>query len=220
MPSTPARHDRRRGALSRTATLFSAAALGLGLTACTGAGEPQDSPAPGTTAPSPDDSPTPEQPDAPTDPPAPSDDDQAIFDGSRQVDVLTYGDLWVTTTVEGGLTTVDDRDASELPTTWVIEPATGDGADDDARHLLRSTATVDGRDMCLNAPGDGALGLAECDASAPSQQLDIGSTDRPDDVNISTADGYLLAEPDGGLSLAPDPASPGTVFSLEDQGAA
>lgn len=218
VPST--RNDRRPGAQRHATALLSAAALGLGLAACTdGSEESQGAPSSEPPAPSPTSSPSPGGPDAPTDPPTSTSsptDDEALLDGTRQVDVLTYGDLWVTTTVEGGLTTVPDPEESELPTTWVIDPATGD----DDRYLLRSTATADDRDLCLEAPGDGVLGLAECDGASPSQQLDIGTTDRPDEVNISTADGYLLADPDGGLALAPDAASPGTVFSLVDQGSA
>jgi hypothetical protein len=222
VPTTSTRGGRRRGAQRHATALLSAAAFGLGLAACTdGSEESQGAPSSEPPAPSPTSSPGAGAPDAPTDSPTPTDspaptDDEALLDGTREVDVLTYADLWVTTTVEGGLTTVPDREESELPTTWVIEPATGD----DDRYLLRSTATADDRDLCLDAPGDGVLGLAECDGASPTQHLDIGTTDRADEVNISTADGYLLADPDGGLELAPDAASPGTVFSLVDQGPA
>lgn len=199
----------------RTAAV-TAVALGLGLTACTaGTQEPAASPVPRSTAPEP--SPTAEPTTEPTAPSSPAD-GAALVDGTRQVDVQTYGGLWVATSVEGGITTVADPAASAVPTTWVVEPVAPAGGG--ARALLRSTATVDDRDLCLNTPGDGVLGLETCDPASPSQQLAVGATDQPDRVNITTADGYLVAAPDGGLALAPDAASPGTVFTLVDRGPA
>ncbi|MFD2772456.1 hypothetical protein ACFS33_19180 [Cellulomonas phragmiteti] len=168
------------------------------------------SPTPGTTAPAPAD-PTTEPADDPTETTAPG---EALLDGTRQVDVQTYGARWVTTSVEGGITTVADPAESDVPTTWVIEPASDGG------HLMRSTATVDGRDLCLNAPGNDVLGLETCDATSPSQLLDVGSLDQPEQVSIVTADGYLVADPDGGLALASDASGPGTVFVLVDRGPA
>lgn len=203
----------RRPTRARRSAAMTAVALGLGLTACT-AGTPEPEASPVATAPVP--SPSAEQTAEPTGTSSPG--GGALVDGTRQVDVQTYGDLWVATSVEGGITTVPDPAGSAVPTTWVVEPVTAAGGD--ARSLLRSTATVDGRDLCLNAPGDGVLGLEECDAAAPSQHLQVGSTDRPELVNITTADGYLVADPDGGLALAPDAASPGTVFTLVDRGPA
>src|SRR5690606_36652064 len=122
MTRTSTVNARRLDGLRSAGHVVSPVASGLGLTACvTGTEEPVGSPTPETTVPSPADSPTTEPADDPAETTT-AGDGQALVDGTREVDVQTYGALWVTTSVEGGLTTVSDPAESEVPTTWVIEP--------------------------------------------------------------------------------------------------
>lgn len=134
--------------------------------------------------------------------------------GTRQVDVQTYGGEWVTTTVEGGVTTVaDPAEAGGVPTTWVFEPS-------GATFQVRTTATTDGQPSCLSLPGDDVITVAPCDPAAPDQQLEVATLDQPDQVNISSVAGVVVADQEGGLALEADPSSPASVFTLLDRGAA
>lgn len=156
-------------------------------------------------------------PDAPT--PTPTSDDAggtdpaALTDGTTLVDIATYASTWVVTTVEGAVTTLENPSASEVPYTWVIEPAGAEGTS-----LVRSSATTDDRDMCLNLPGDDVVGLTECDPADPNQQLRVASLDQPEQVNLSNESGYLVADPEGGLAVAAEPGSPASVFTLTARG--
>lgn len=138
-----------------------------------------------------------------------------VLDGTRQVDIQTYGSAWVTTTAEGGVTTVTDpAEAGGVPTTWVFEPLDG------GMYQVRTTATTDGEGQCLSVPGDGVVTVATCDAAAVDQQLQVAALDQPEQVNISTSAGVVVADQEGGLAIDPDPSSPASVFTLVDRGAA
>jgi hypothetical protein len=145
----------------------------------------------------------------------PTSDAGPLFDGSTLVDLQTYAGTWVATTAEGAVTTIDDPAASEVPSTWVIEPADAEGA----YHLV-SSATTDDREMCLTLPGDDVVNVSTCDPADAGQQLSIASLDQVEQVNISNANGYLVSDPEGGLAVEPDPSSPASVFTLVERGAA
>lgn len=205
MITTPIRPRTRA---PRTAALaLAAGALVVGASACTG-GSPETEDTDVTT-PAPDPVATTEPaPDAT----APATDDPLA--GTRQVDIQTYGGEWVTTTVEGGVTTVTDpAEAGGVPTTWVFQP-TG------ATFQVRTTATTDGQPSCLSVPGDDVITVAPCDPAAADQQIDVAALDQPEQVNISSAAGVVVADQEGGLALDPDPSSPASVFTLVDRGAA
>lgn len=205
MITTPTRSRTRT---PRTLALaLAAGALVVGTSACTGGtAEAEDT---DTTAPAPDPVTTTATDDDATEP---ADDD--LLGGTRQVDIQTYGGEWVTTTAEGGVTTVaDPAEAGGVPTTWVFEP-TGD------TFQVRTTATTDGQPSCLSLPGDDVITVAPCDPAAPDQQFDVATLDQPDQVNISSAAGVVVADQEGGLALDPDPSSPASVFTLVDRGAA
>lgn len=209
MTTTPTRRTART---PRTFALaLAAGALVVGTAACGGGtAEAEDTtpaPEPATTSDDPADDAT----DAATEP-APATDDPLA--GTRQVDIQTYGGEWVTTTVEGGVTTVaDPAEAGGVPTTWVFEPS-------GATFQVRTTATTDGQPSCLSVPGDDIITVAPCDPAAPDQQLEVATLDQPDQVNISSAAGVVVADQEGGLALDPDPSSPASVFTLVDRGAA
>ena len=158
-------------------------------------------------------------PDAP--PPTPTSDDAggtdpaALTDGSTLVDIATYASTWVVTTVEGAVTTLENPSTSEVPYTWVIEPAGAEGTS-----LVRSSATVDERDLCLSLPGADVVGLAECDDANPTQPLRVVSLAPPEQVNISNDNGYLVADQEGGLAVESEPGSPASVFTLTARGPA
>lgn len=207
MITTPTRRPRTH---ARTFALaLAAGALVVGTSACTGGtAEAEDTT---DTAPAPD-------PVATTDDDTGAGDDATaggdLLDGTHQVDIQTYGGEWVTTTVEGGVTTVaDPAEAGGVATTWVFEP-TGE------TFQVRTTATTDGQPSCLSLPGDDVITVAPCDPAAPDQQLDVAALDQPEQVNISSAAGVVVADQEGGLALDPDPSSPASVFTLVDRGAA
>ncbi|UCN13450.1 hypothetical protein LFM56_11020 [Cellulomonas iranensis] len=194
---------------------LAAGGLALALAACgtddasgDGATTPAATPD-GMTSPTPEaPTPTPTSDDAGTDP-------AALTDGSTLVDIATYASTWVVTTVEGAVTTLENPSTSEVPYTWVIEPAGAEGTS-----LVRSSATTDDPDMCLNLPGDDVVGLAECDPADPHQQLRVTALDRPEQVNVSNDNGYLVADQEGGLAVEPEPGSPASVFTLTARGPA
>jgi len=200
---------RRRTRTPRAFALaLAAGALVVGTSACTGGtAEAEDTT---DTAPAPD--PVATTADTGADDEATAGDD--LLDGTHQVDIQTYGGEWVTTTLEGGVTTVaDPAEAGGVPTTWVFEP-------NGATFQVRTTATTDGQPSCLSLPGDDVITVAPCDPAAPDQQLDVGTLDQPEQVNISSAAGVVVADQEGGLALDPDPSSPASVFTLVDRGAA
>ncbi len=207
MHTTPTRRPRTH---ARTFALaLAAGALVVGTSACTGgSAEAEDTT---DTAPAPDPVTTTDD-GADDDATAPAGGD--LLAGTNQVDIQTYGGEWVTTTVEGGVTTVaDPAEAGGVPTTWVFEP-TGE------TFQVRTTATTDGQPSCLSLPGDDVITVAPCDPAAPDQQLDVATLDQPDQVNISSTAGVVVADQEGGLALDPDPSSPASVFTLVDRGAA
>jgi hypothetical protein len=183
-------------------------ALVVGTAACTGGtAEAED-----TTTPAPEPATTADAPAEDTATTAPATDDPLA--GTRQVDIQTYGGEWVTTTVEGGVTTVADAaEAGGVPTAWVFEPS-------GTTFQVRTTATTDGQSSCLSLPGDDVITVAPCDPAAPDQQLEVATLDQPDQVNISSAAGVVVADQEGGLALEADPSSPASVFTLVDRGAA
>lgn len=203
-----------RTRLPRTVTLaLAAGALVLGTAACSGDAEAEDTTGPDVVTPAPE--PVATADDTATDPATGATGGAGLLDGTRQVDVQTYGSEWVTTTVEGGVTTVaDPAEAGGVPTTWVFEPL------DAGTFHVRTTATTDGQPSCLSLPGDDVITVATCDPAAPDQQLDVATLDQPDQVNISSAAGVVVADQEGGLALDPDPSSPASVFTLVDRGAA
>lgn len=208
MITTPTRRPRTH---ARTFALaLAAGALVVGTSACTGgSAEAEDTT---DTAPAPDPVTTTTGSGADDDATEPAADDP--LGGTRQVDLQTYGGEWVTTTAEGGVTTVaDPAEAGGVPTTWVFQP-TG------TTFQVRTTATTDGQPSCLSLPGDDVVTVAPCDPAAPDQQLDVATLDQPDQVNISSAAGVVVADQEGGLALDPDPSSPASVFTLVDRGAA
>ncbi|MET0432569.1 MAG: hypothetical protein ABW025_00265 [Cellulomonas sp.] len=208
MITTPTRRPRTN---ARTFALaLAAGALVVGTSACTGGtAEAEDTT---DTTPAPDPVATTADTGAGDDATAPAGGD--LLDGTRQVDIQTYGGEWVTTTVEGGVTTVaDPAEAGGVPTTWVFQP-TG------TTFQVRTTATTDGQPSCLSLPGDDVITVSPCDPAAPDQQLDVATLDQPEQVNISSAAGVVVADQEGGLALDPDPSSPASVFTLVDRGAA
>jgi hypothetical protein len=199
---------RRRTRTPRAFALaLAAGALVAGTTACTGGtAEAED------TAPAPEAATTADDPAQDATTTAPATDDPLA--GTQQVDIQTYGGEWVTTTVEGGVTTVaDPAEAGGVPTTWVFEPS-------GATFQVRTTATTDGQPSCLSLPGDDVITVAPCDPAAPDQQLEVATLDQADQVNISSAAGVVVADQEGGLALEADPSSPASVFTLVDRGAA
>ena len=208
MITTPTRRPRTH---ARTFALaLAAGALVVGASACTGGtAEAEDTTG---TAPAPDPVATTADTGAGGDATAPTGGD--LLGGTRQVDIQTYGGEWVTTTVEGGVTTVaDPAEAGGVPTTWVFQPS-------GTTFQVRTTATTDGQPSCLSLPGDDVITVAPCDPAAPDQQLDVATLDQPEQVNISSAAGVVVADQEGGLALDPDPASPASVFTLVDRGGA
>lgn len=206
MITTPTRHRTRS---TRTVALaLAAGALVVGTSACTGGSAEAEGE---VTTPAPDT--------APTTPAGDGADDAAtapgdLLGGTQQVDIQTYGGEWVTTTVEGGVTTVaDPAEAGGVATTWVIEPNGG-------AFQVRTTTTTDGQPSCLSVPGDDVVTVAPCDPAAPDQQLDVATLDQPDQVTISSAAGVVVADQEGGLAVEADPSSPASVFTLVDRGAA
>lgn len=145
----------------------------------------------------------------------PSTGEDGLLDGSTLVDIGTYEGTWLVTTVEGAVTTIDDPAGSEVPSTWVIEPAGSTGL-----VQVRSSATTDDRDLCLTLPGDDVVSVQECDDADPDQQFDVAALDQPEQVNISNPNGYLVSDPEGGVAVEPDPSSPASVFTLTGRGAA
>ena len=211
MITTPTRRPRTH---ARTFALaLAAGALVVGTSACTGGtAEAEEAEDTTDTTPAPDPVATTADTGAGDDATAPAGGD--LLDGTRQVDIQTYGGEWVTTTVEGSVTTVaDPAEAGGVPTTWVFEP-TG------TTFQVRTTATTDGQPSCLSLPGDDVIAVAPCDPAAPDQQLDVAALDQPEQVNISSAAGVVVADQEGGLALDPDPSSPASVFTLVDRGAA
>lgn len=206
MTTTPTRPRTRT---PRTIALaLAAGALVVGTSACTG-GDAEAETTTGTTpAPDPVATSVPGSDDATS---AAAADD--LLGGSRQVDLQTYGGEWVTTTAEGGVTTVADPAEAGVPTTWVFQP-TG------STFQVRTTTTTDGQPSCLSLPGDDVITVAPCDPAAPDQQLDVATLDQPDQVNISSTAGVVVADQEGGLALDADPSSPASVFTLVDRGAA
>ncbi|WP_147795618.1 hypothetical protein [Cellulomonas sp. Y8] len=206
MITTPTRRPRTH---ARTFALaLAAGALVVGTSACTGGtAEAEDTT---DTAPAPDPVATTADAGAGDDATVGGD----LLDGTHQVDIQAYGGEWVTTTAEGGVTTVaDPAEAGGVPTTWVFQP-TG------TTFQVRTTATTDGQPSCLSLPGDDVITVAPCDPAAPDQQLDVTALDQPEQVNVSSAAGVVVADQEGGLALDPDPSSPASVFTLVDRGAA
>jgi hypothetical protein len=203
--TTPTR--RRTDTPRAFALALVAGALVVGTAACTGGtAEAED------TTPAPEPATTADDPAEDATTTAPATDDPLA--GTRQVDIQTYGGEWVTTTVEGGVTTVaDPAEAGGVSTTWVFEPS-------GATFQVRTTATTDGQPSCLSLPGDDVITVAPCDPAAPDQQLEVATLDQPDQVNISSAAGLVVADQEGGLALEADPSSPASVFTLVDRGAA
>ncbi|WP_213281114.1 hypothetical protein [Cellulomonas hominis] len=201
-------HSRSR-ASRPIASALAACALVVGTAACSGGDAEADGADASTPAPPPVTT-TEDAAGGTASAPAPD----GLLTGTRQVDIQTYGGAWVTTTVEGGVTTVaDPAEAGGVPTTWVFVP-------DGATFQVRTTATTDGKPSCLSVPGDGVVTVATCDPAAPDQQVDVATLDQPDQVNISSAAGVVVADQEGGLALEPDPSSPAGVFTLVDRGAA
>lgn len=203
------RPSAHRRAPRTVALALAAGALVVGTAACSGGDAEAEGTATDVTAPAPETA-TPDETATTTAPAA-----GGLLDGTRQVDVQTYGGEWVTTTVEGGVTTVTDpAEAGGVPTTWVFEPLDG------GTFQVRTTATTDGQSSCLSVPGDDVVSVATCDPAAPDQQLDVATLDQPDQVNVSSAAGVVVADQEGGLALDPDPSSPASVFTLVDRGPA
>ena len=209
MTAATARTSAHRRAQRAFAVTLAAGALVAGTSACSGGDADAEGTATDVTAPAPGYATTPDEP--VTTAPAGG----GLLDGTRQVDVQTYGGEWVTTTVEGGVTTVaDPAEAGGVPTTWVFEPLDG------GMFQVRTTATTDGQSSCLSVPGDDVVSVATCDPAAPDQQLDVATLDQPEQVNISATAGVVVADQEGGLALDPDPSSPASVFTLVDRGPA
>lgn len=212
MTTTPTRPWTRARAPRAFVLALAAGALVVGTSACTGGDD--DTESTGTTAPAPDPVTTTDPADdgADDDASAPAGDD--LLAGTHQVDIQTYGGEWVTTTVEGGVTTVTDpAEAGGVPTTWVFEP-------NGSAFQVRTVATTDAEPSCLSIPGDGVVTVATCDPAAADQQIQVGTLDQPDQVNISSEAGIVVADQEGGLAIEPDPSSPASVFTLVDRGAA
>lgn len=212
MTTTPTRPWTRARAPRAFALALATGALVVGTSACTGGSTDDSADGTDTTAPAPDPVTTTAPDDADDDTTAPAEND--LLAGTHQVDIQTYGGEWVTTTVEGGVTTVTDpAEAGGVPTTWVFEP-------NGSAFQVRTVATTDGEPSCLSIPGDGVVTVATCDPAAADQQIQVGTLDQPDQVNISSAAGVIVADQEGGLAIEPDPSSPASVFTLVDRGAA
>ena len=200
----------RRRAPRVLALALTTGALVAGTAACSGGDAEAEETGTDATTPAPEAT-TPEDADGDATTPAGG----GLLDGTRLVDIQTYGAEWVTTTVEGGVTTVaDPAEAGGVSTTWVFTPL------DDGTFQVRTTATTDGQSSCLSLPGDDVVTVATCDEAAADQRLDVGALDQPEQVNISSAAGVVVADQEGGLALDPDPSSPASVFTLVDRGAA
>lgn len=215
MITTPTRPWTRARARRAFALALATGALVVGTSACTGGSSDDDTEATGTTAPAPDSGTTTgadDDADSDDDATAPGEND--LLAGTHQVDIQTYGGEWVTTTVEGGVTTVTDpAEAGGVPTTWVFEP-------NGSAFQVRTVATTDAEPSCLSIPGDGVVTVATCSPAAADQQIQVGTLDQPDQVNISSEAGVVVADQEGGLAIEADPSSPASVFTLVDRGAA
>jgi len=138
--------------------------------------------------------------------------------GSEQdtaYDIQTYESTWLVTTTEGAVTTVEDPSASEVPSTWTIASGGTDGM-----VQLVSSATTDDQEMCLTLPGADVVSVNPCDPADAGQWLRLGELDQPEQVNISNENGYLVSDPEGGVTVAADPSSPASVFTLVESAAA
>ena len=212
MTTTPTRPWTRARAPRAFVLALAAGALVVGTSACTGGSTEDGADGTDTTAPAPDPATTTAPDDADDDATAPAEND--LLAGTHQVDIQTYGGEWVTTTVEGGVTTVTDpAEAGGVPTTWVFEP-------NGSAFQVRTVATTDAEPSCLSIPGDGVVTVATCDPAAADQQIQVGTLDQPDQVNISSEAGVVVADQEGGLAIEPDPSSPASVFTLVNRGAA
>ena len=212
MAITATRTSARRPAPRASTLAVMAGALVIGLSGCS-ADEPSAQDATETEATAPADEP--DSAASSTDEPASPGTSVDLLDGTRSVDIQTYGDEWVTATVEGGVSTVaDPAEVGGVPTAWVVEPL------DDGGFHVRSTATTDGLSFCLSLPGDDVITIAPCDPASADQQLEVATLDQADQVNISSPAGVVVADPDSGLALEADPSSPASVFTLVDRGPA
>lgn len=137
-----------------------------------------------------------------------------LLDGTRRVDVELYTGQWLVPDVEGGLTAVDQPARADLPSSWVFTPVSPEATE----HLVVTEATTDGEPMCLRVVDVETVSLSRCDPADPAQLVRVAALDSPEQVNITTAEGFLVSGTDGRLAIAASPDDPNSVFTLAERG--
>ena len=138
-------------------------------------------------------------------------DDGSLLDGEREVEIGTYAGTYLAPSVEGGVVTVEDPAASEIPARWVVVPLDGSGE----TYQLTTVALTDGAPSCLSLPMDADVSLATCDAADPAQAFRVTTLDTPETVALSSGAGHLGVSPDDGtLEVFPTGDQLSSTFTL------
>lgn len=137
--------------------------------------------------------------------------DGSLLDGEQEVEIGTYAGTFLAPSVEGGVVTVEDPAASEVPARWVITPVEGSGE----TYQLMTVALTDGAASCLALPVEGDVSLATCDAADPAQTFRVTALDSPEQVSLSSSAGFLGVNPDDGmLEVFPSGDQLSSTFTL------
>lgn len=135
----------------------------------------------------------------------------SLLDGQQEVEIGTYAGTFIAPSVEGGVVTVEDPAASEVPAQWVITPVEGSGE----TYQLMTVALTDGAASCLALPMDADVSLATCDAADPAQTFRVTALDSPEQVSLSSSAGFLGVDPDDGmLEVFPSGDQLSSTFTL------
>ncbi|MEP7762399.1 hypothetical protein [Sanguibacter sp. 25GB23B1] len=138
-------------------------------------------------------------------------DDGSLLDGEQEVEIGTYAGTFIAPSVEGGVITVEDPAASEVPAQWVITPIEGSGE----TYQLMTVALTDGVASCLSLPLEGDVSLATCDAADTAQTFRVTALDSPEMVSLSSSAGFLGVNPDDGmLEVFPSGDQLSSTFTL------
>lgn len=138
----------------------------------------------------------------------------ALVDSGQPVVVQTYTGTYLAPTVEGGVATVDDPAASEVPAGWVFTPVGSDGQG----YQLATVALTDGEPTCLALPEGGDPSTDRCEATSPAQVFEVTPLDVPEQVAISSSAGHLGVDPtSGALEVLPTGDQVSSTFTLAAQ---
>lgn len=137
--------------------------------------------------------------------------DDALIDGSQEVDIESYAGTYLAPTVEGGVALVSDPAANEVPAQWIIGPVEAGGDE----FQLTTVALTDGEPMCLTVPSGGDPSLATCEPGDASQVFSVTTLDRADQVSVSNEAGHLGVDAESGsLTVYPTGDELGSTFTL------